>query len=435
MKKFLMLLHMGERPDLYLNLSLFLEHIGVFVYDNREAVFKAHFKRTGITAFVYLISNDEMLDKFLHESDELEHGRVILAESMAEKRDPLKSMISQKGQDIEILCDDNWEKEAEFVLRYLAGSQKEYQYLKELYHVFDKNNLIRAYYCAQYMELGDRAWQPVLNGVMKAVQEFAALAYWRHSAHALYAEAMAMKRVNDICQKIFCYKRDRWAGGSEEQAVYYEYEKIIKCLEEAYMAEPDLRMALIFLADAEERRKENRRRVEIFFMHSNQIPMVYYVSYKWGLFYQRHDDERARDKFRDSIEENPCCYRSQYKMGLIMERIHRFHQAMDCYDKILIVLRRQIEDNYLHPIEYEYAVKSYFRIGYCCKKLNELDKAKACFEEARKLSQRLSDNDFIKEFFSDYIEAPVKAVQRKVSQNPVLAGLEEIERITKGEWV
>ena len=297
MRNAVMLIHDGSWPDIYLNLSTFFGNVGIFVYDNREIgqSVPANFK--GISTFIYLISSSKMLQK-LRETTSLPQTSGLI---LSGKFQGYLSSISPIAADAraKIFCSDDVSNIMDFSLRLFAsGETGRYRTLSGLYSIFNKNQLVPSYYCAQYMDLSPEEWKNIISKIAKAVREFEHSRDLPNIEYVFFSSGLGMKRANDICRKVFKQTQTKWSLLSEQQALLFDEKRILTKLEAAYRADDDLKLALMFLNDISQRLRPSIERAQRVFEICLEAPMIYYVYYgilRNGVIFRRRSIENGSD--------------------------------------------------------------------------------------------------------------------------------------------
>lgn len=430
MRNAVMLIHDGSWPDVYLNLSTFFGNVGIFVYDNREIgqSVPANFK--GISTFIYLISSSKMLQK-LRETTSLPQTSGLI---LSGKFQGYLSSISPIAADAraKIFCSDDVSNIMDFSLRLFAsGETGRYRTLSGLYSIFNKNQLVPSYYCAQYMDLSPEEWKNIISKIAKAVREFEHSRDLPNIEYVFFSSGLGMKRANDICRKVFKQTQTKWSLLSEQQALLFDEKRILTKLEAAYRADDDLKLALMFLNDISQRLRPSIERAQRVFEICLEAPMIYYVYYKWGLLLQRMKDVRAKTMFLRSTAINPSCYRSQYRLGLMCEKEGNFKEADNHYRQIIQTLSRP---KYTHPIEFEYLYKAFYRLGIVRTETGHLSSALNQYKKADWLWNTLAQSDFLQNFLQGLVKNPIASVKNRIRKNVLDTSIINLEaRIQGGE--
>ena len=141
MKNSIMLIHDGSWPEAFLNISVFLQNIGIFVYDNHSFHSVQSEALNKIRTVIILIPDDEALKKFC-ELDISRATGVILSEGLRDKIDDVKQIT--KKLHSEVICSDNTTEITRFVsTKFAAGDKGFFETLTKLHNIFVQNTHIR----------------------------------------------------------------------------------------------------------------------------------------------------------------------------------------------------------------------------------------------------------------------------------------------------
>lgn len=423
MKNSIMLIHDGSWPEAFLNISVFLQNIGIFVYDNHSFHSVQSEALNKIRTVIILIPDDEALKKFC-ELDISRATGVILSEGLRDKIDDVKQIT--KKLHSEVICSSNITEITQFVSTKFAEGDKEFfETLTKLHNIFMQNRLIQAYYCAQYMNLPLDEWKSVIQKIHKAVSEFNRIRSSSDSEYILFATAMGMKRANDICVKIFNLTQTRWSVLTKEQVLLFDEKRILSGFGAAYRCNPDLKFAAIFFNDIRQRQKPSFQHAQSVLNKCMQETEFYYAYYKYGILLKRIKDKRAPLYFKTAILINPYCYRSRYRLGLMYEKVEDYENAREHYQKIIEIFCRP---ETLHPIEFEYLYKAFYRMGIVFTEFGDYEVALEYFKKADYLWNTLQQNAFLQQFFTGLIQNPERCVKGRIRKNVLDTSIAELQR-------
>ena len=423
MKNSIMLIHDGSWPEAFLNISVFLQNIGIFVYDNHSFHSVQSEALNKIRTVIVLIPDDEALKKFCKLDISRATG-VILSEGVRDKIDNVKQ-ITKKLQS-EVICSSNITEITRFVsTKFAAGDKGFFETLTKLHNIFMQNRLIQAYYCAQCMDLPLDEWKSVIRRIHKAVSEFNRIRSSSHSEYILFATAMGMKRANDLCVKIFDLTQTRWSVLTEEQVLLFDEKRILSGFGAAYRCNSDLKLACIFYNDISQHKFPSFQHAKLVLEKCMQETEFYYAYYKYGILLKTVKKSEAFLSFKKAIFINPYCYRSRYLLGLMYEKLEDYENAREHYQKIIEILCRS---EMLHPIEFEYLYKAFYRMGIVFSEVEDYETALDYCKKADDLWDTLQQNAFLQQFFTGLIQNPEGCVKGRIHKNVLDGMIVELQR-------
>lgn len=126
------------------------------------------------------------------------------------------------------------------------------------------------------------------------------------------------------------------------------------------------------------------------------------VYYAMGGYWEkvRRKWNRAIVDYKKAYAANRSSFRALYKIGVYKQETEcNYKEALNDYRKILDILNRKTEADYLQPIEAEYIFKTLIRMLDIYMELSEDTQVQAVYQQLKDLNERHKNNRFYPEFY------------------------------------
>ena len=69
---------------------------------------------------------------------------------------------------------------------------------------------------------------------------------------------------------------------------------------------------------------------------------------KGNVLMMRGDAEKARDCYREAVQSDASCVEALYNLALVYKRQQQYHEALQCFSKLNLVLRNDAQVGLCH---------------------------------------------------------------------------------------